>query len=130
VSQRARKLAGEGKLKEALQQLREGLLSCGECRDRFLWRLSMAKLCHDSQRLQLALPLLEECRNEIERYHIDEWEPSLALQVAQTLYRCRKATVTSEKEPTPEALQGVRDAFAWLCQLDPLVALAAEPSST
>lgn len=127
-SQRARKLAGEGKLKEALQHLREGLLACTERRDRFLWRLAMAKLCHDSQRLQLALPLLEECRDDVERYHIDEWEPSLALQVAQTLYRCRKATVNSEKEPAPEALQGVRDAFAWLCQLDPLVALAAEPS--
>ncbi len=130
TSQRARKLAGEGKLKEALQQLREGLLASSQRRDRFLWRLTMAKLCHDSQRLQLALPLLEECHEEIDRYHIDEWEPSLALQVAQTLYRCRKATVNSEKEPTPQALQGVRDAFAWLCQLDPLVALAAEPSST
>ncbi len=129
ASQQARKLAGEGKLKEALQQLQEGLVSSTERRDRFLWRLAMAKLCHDSQRLQVALPLLEECREEIARYHIDEWEPSLALQVAQTLYRCRKAIANSEKEPTPQALQGVRDSFAWLCQLDPLVALAAEPSS-
>ena len=31
-------------------------------------------------------------------------------------------------QPAQEALQGVRDSFAWLCQLDPLAAMAAEPS--
>ena len=127
-SDKARKLAGEGKVKEALEQLREGLVTSPERRDRFLWRLAMARLCYDSQRLQLALPLLEECHGEIQRYHIDEWEPSLALEVAQALYRCRKAAVTSQKEPTREALAGVRESFAWLCQLDPVAALAAEPS--
>jgi type VI secretion system protein VasJ len=125
---KARRLAGEGKVREAMEGLREGLVACTERRDRFLWRLAMARLCFDSQRLQLAAPLLEECHGEIQRYHIDEWEPSLAIEVAQALYRCRKALMTSEKEPTPEALQGVRDSFAWLCQLDPLAALAAEPS--
>jgi hypothetical protein len=52
----------------------------------------------------------------------------LAVAVAQTLYRCRKSLTMSEKAPTPEALQRVRESFAWLCQLDPLAALAAEPS--
>ena len=128
AAQKARKLAGSGKLKEALQGLHEGLLTCTQRRDRFLWRLGIARICFEAQRLQLAAPLLEECYEEIRRYHIDEWEPSLAVDVAQTLYRCRKTLTMSEKTPAPEALQSVRDSFAWLCQLDPLAALAVEPS--
>ena len=93
-----------------------------------MWRLRIAQLCFDSQRLQLAAPLLEECYEEINRFGIGEWEPSLAVDVAQTLYRCRKSLVSGEKSPTPESLDRVRDSFTWLCQLDPLAALAAEPS--
>jgi len=125
---KAKKLAGSGKLKEGLQELQTGLLACNQRRDRFLWRLRIAQLCFDAQRLQLAAPLLEECSEEIQRYHIDEWEPVLAVDVAGTLYRCRKALTAATKDPRPEVLDGVRDTFAWLCQLDPLAALAAEPS--
>ena len=128
ASEKAKKLAGSGKLKEAITALQEGLATCTQQRDRFLWRLRIAQLCYDAQRYQLAAPLLEECYEEIRRYHIDEWEPTLTVDVAQTLYRCRKSLTASMKEPAPEALQGVRDSFAWLCQLDPLAALAAEPS--
>ncbi len=128
ASEKARKLAGSGKLKEAVQELSEGLKGCTQQRDRFLWRLRIAQLCFEGQRLSLAASLLEESRGGVLRHRIDEWEPSLAVAVAQTLYRCRKSLTMSQKAPTPEALQGVRDSFAWLCQLDPLAALAAEPS--
>ena len=128
AADKARKLAGAGKLKEALGELQDGLSTSAQRRDRFLWRLRMAQLCYDAQRLQLAAPLLEECFEEIKRYHIDEWEPTLAVDVARTLYRCRKSLTSSEKSPAHEALESVRESFAWLCQLDPLAALAAEPS--
>lgn len=128
ASTKAKQLAGKGKLKEALKELQEGLATCVQQRDRFLWRLRIAQLCFDAQRFSLAAPLLEECFEEVKRYHIDQWEPNLAVGVAQTLYRCRKSLIAAEKQPPQEAVQGVRDSFAWLCQLDPLAALAAEPS--
>jgi type VI secretion system protein VasJ len=56
----ARKLAGTGKLAEAVKALQDGLLTCAQRRDRFLWRLRIAQLCFDAKRLQLAAPLLEE----------------------------------------------------------------------
>ena len=108
--------------------MQEGLAGCPQRRDRLLWRLRIAQLCCDAQRLQLAAPLLEDCYQEIRRFGIDEWEPSLAVDVARTLYRCRKTLVSGEKAPSPESLDKVRDSFAWLCQLDPVAALAAEPS--
>lgn len=128
ASSQARKLAGEGKVKEALRTLQDGLGSATQRRDRFLWKLSIAQLLYDAQKLRLALPLLEECRDEATRYHIDEWEPALVVDVAQTLYRCQKALAQSERNPTPEAEAAVRQSFAWLCRLDPSAALAAEPA--
>jgi type VI secretion system protein VasJ len=128
ASQTARKLAAAGKLSEAIKALQEGLGACAQRRDRLLWRLQIAQVCFDMKRLQLAAPLLEECYEEIRHFHIDEWEPTLAVEVAQTLYQCRKALAAVEKEPPAEALDRVRESFAWLCQLDPLAALAAEPA--
>lgn len=125
---KAQKLAASGKLKEALAELQAGLASSTQRRDRFLWRLRLAQLCYQAQRLQLAAPLLEECHDDVRRFGIAEWEPSLAVDAAQSLYRCRKSLAASEKSPAADSLDKVRDSFAWLCQLDPLAALAAEPS--
>ncbi len=128
ASGKARKLVASGKLKEAVASLQEGLTTCTQRRDRLLWRLHIAQLCFEAQRLKLAGPLLEDCYQEIQKFGIDEWEPTLAVNVAETLYRCRKSLASSEKAPTPGTLEKVRDSYAWLCQLDPVAALAAEPS--
>jgi type VI secretion system protein VasJ len=125
----ARKLAGSGKLNEAVKVLQDGLAQCSQRRDRFLWRLRIAQLCYDSKRLQLAAPLLDECFEDVRQHRIAEWEPELAVDAAQTLYRCRKALVGDEKAATPATLQALRESYAWLCQLDPLAALAAEPAA-
>ncbi|MBN2448149.1 MAG: type VI secretion system protein TssA [Phycisphaerae bacterium] len=129
ATEEAKKLAGSGKLTDAVKRLQTGLAECSQRRDRFLWKVRLAQLCYDAKRLNLAAPLLEDCYGELQRYHIEDWEPALAVDVAQTLYRCRRGLTAAEKSPTPEALAGVREAFAWLCQLDPLAALAAEPAS-
>jgi type VI secretion system protein VasJ len=126
ASNKARKLAGEGKLSDAMSELQRGMAECSQRRDRFMWKASIAQLCYDAKKIAVAASLSQECQDEIRRYHIDEWEPSLAVEVAQILYRSRKALIAGEKEPTPEALQSVRESFAWLCQLDPSAALAAE----
>lgn len=123
----ARQLAGSGKLGDAVKTLQDGLSTASQRRDRFLWRLRIAQLCFDAKRVQLAAPLLEECQEEIQRHHIDEWEPLLAVEVAQALYRCRKALLAGDKAADPAALQRVQQSYAWLCQLDPLAALSAEP---
>jgi type VI secretion system ImpA/VasJ family protein len=128
ASDQARKLAGAGKIKEAIQQLNEGLVTCSQRRDRFLWRVRIGQLLFDAKRFQLAAPLLEECFDEVRRFHLDEWEPSLAVELAQALYRCRKSLTMGEKDPPGESLEKVRESFAWLCRLDPLAAFAAEPT--
>lgn len=125
--EKARKLAGAGKLREAIAELNEGLLACAQKRDRLLWRMQIAQLCVDSQKFQLAAPILVECSDEVRRHHIDEWEPTLAAEVAGTLYRCRRALVSLDKQPSPELLGSLQETYSWLCQLDPMAALSVEP---
>ncbi len=127
-SDKARKLAGSGKLKEAIQELNEGFASCTQRRDRFLWRVCIAQLLFDAKRFQLAAPLLDECFTEIRRHNLEEWEPTLAVDLAQTLYRCRKSLTMAEKDPPDELRKLTSESFAWLCQLDPLAAFSAEPA--
>jgi len=127
ATDKARKLAGSGKLADAVKELQDGLTTCTQRRDRLLWRLRIAQICCDAARVQMAAPLLEECRDEVVRHNIGEWEPSLAIEVAQGLYRCRKALLPGGDKSTPQELQGVRESYAWLCQLDPLAALNVDP---
>jgi type VI secretion system protein VasJ len=124
----ARKLVASGKLKEGLQGLAEGLAASRQRRDQFLFKLRMAQLCADAQRIRLAAPILEECRAEATQYRIIEWEPQIVVDVARTLHKCRKALLASEKQPTPELIEDVAESYAWLCQVDPLAALEAEPA--
>jgi len=129
VYDKARGMAGSGKLAEALTELNDGLAACAQRRDRLLWRLRIAQLCADAGKHAVAVPLLEQCQDDIERHHVEEWEPAVAAEVAHALYRCRKALLALEKQPTPEAKERLSGAFAWLCRLDPPAALALEPNS-
>lgn len=126
---KARGMAGSGKLAEALAELNDGLAGCAQRRDRLLWRLRIAQLCADAGKHAVAVPLLEQCQADIERHHVEEWEPAVAAEVAHALYRCRKALLALEKQPTVEAKERLSGAFAWLCRLDPPAALALEPNS-
>jgi len=127
--EKARGMAGSGKLADALQELNDGLAATAQRRDRLLWRLRIAQLCADAGKHAVAVPLLEQCQADIERHHVEEWEPAVAAEVAHALYRCRKALLALEKTPTPEAKERLSGAFAWLCRLDPPAALALEPNS-
>jgi type VI secretion system protein VasJ len=127
ASDKARELAGTGKLKEAVEILTEGLNAASQKRDRLLWQLCIAQLCCDAQRLPQAAHMLDLCSKEIRQHGIDDWEPSLAVEVAQLLYRCRRGVAALEKQPSPEQVEALREAYAWLCQLDPMAAFSVEP---
>ena len=59
--------------------------------------------------------MLDLCSKEIRLHQIDEWEPSLAVEVAQSLYRCRRSLAGLEKQPAPEQLEALRKTYARGC---------------
>lgn len=75
-------------LKDALVTLGEGLTTAQSEREKYFWRLCMAKLCLADKRYELAKTQLENLDEQIVRLGIEQWEPSLVLEVTYLLYKC------------------------------------------
>jgi len=113
----ARKLVARKNFPEAAALLQKELRAAANRRDRFLGRLYLAKLCAEAGRLDLALPQLEGLDEEGRKFALEEWEPSLAAEIARELWRCHKASATPEK---------AAEFYARLCRLDLGAALAID----
>ncbi len=121
----ARELARRGRVSHALAKLEGALVGDGTPRARFLARLELATLCSDAGKERLAAPLLEGLDAEIQRHGLDEWEPVLAVQVLESLYRCRKR-LAERRGATPEDAARADAVFARICRIDPVTAAALE----
>ncbi|RAG99211.1 MULTISPECIES: type VI secretion system protein TssA [unclassified Pseudomonas] len=96
-------------LKEAIHELKQGMHSARSERARFHWRLALARLCVSAGKHELAKVQLEGLDHELQRAGLDRWEPELALQVAQLLYRCcellpQNQAIRERKETTHRRL--------------------------
>lgn len=96
-------------LKEAIQELKQGMHSARSERARFHWRLALARLCVSAGKQELAKVQLEGLDHELQHAGLDRWEPELALQVAQLLYRCcellpQSQAIRERKETTHRRL--------------------------
>jgi type VI secretion system protein VasJ len=112
----ARKLVARKSFPEAAALLQKELKTAASRRDRFLGRLYLAKLCAEAGRVDLALPQFEGLDEDGRKFAVEEWEPSLAAEVARELWRCHKASAAPEK---------AAEFYGRLCRLDLGAALAA-----
>jgi hypothetical protein len=95
----------------ALVQSSQGLVSA---RDQFIRRMLMAEGCITKRKLDVAVVILEELAEQIERHHLDEWEsPQLVTHVWDLLRRCYLLTGPSPSGERPAAL------LRRICRLDP-----------
>lgn len=113
----ARKLVARKSFPEAAALLQKELRSAPNRRDRFLGRLYLAKLCAEAGRMDLALPQLEGLDEEGRKFAVEEWEPTLAAEIARELWRCHKASASPEK---------AAEFYGRLCRLDLGAALAID----
>ncbi|WP_219063399.1 type VI secretion system protein TssA [Pseudomonas sp. UMAB-08] len=100
-------------LKAAVQILKQGLQSAHGGRVRFFWQLSLARLCYQAKKYELAKTQLETLDQQLRDAGLDAWEPDLALQVLHLLYSCcellpQNQVVRERKE----------DVYHRLCHLD------------
>jgi type VI secretion system protein VasJ len=113
----ARKLVARKNFPEAAALLQKELRAAVNRRDRFLGRLYLARLCAEAGRPDLALPQLEGLDEEGRKFALDEWEPSLAAEIARDLWRSHKSSSTPEK---------AAEYYGRLCRLDLGAALAVD----
>jgi len=113
----ARKLVAKGKWPEAMALFRDGLGRTGSSRERFLWRLSQAKLCMEAGQIDVALPQFEALDKEVQRLGLEEWEPEMALGVIKSHLQCRNM-LGSSGMADPETLRRLEDLRYRLARLD------------
>jgi len=75
-------------LKAAVQILKQGLQSAQGGRTRFFWQLSLARLCYQAKKYELAKTQLETLDQQLHSSGLHVWEPELALQVLHLLHTC------------------------------------------
>jgi type VI secretion system protein VasJ len=115
----ARKLAARGQLPPAITLLQKEMSSVPQGRERFLWRMELAKLCADSAAHSMALPLFESLDEEAVRYRLEEWETQLSVEVVKRLWQCYSALPKQQG-----AAEKAAQAYARLCRLDLSAAMA------
>lgn len=96
-------------LKAAIHELKQGMYAARSERARFHWRLAQARLCVQAGKHELAKIQLEHLDHELQHTGLEHWEPELALQVTQLLYRCcdllpQNHAVRERKEDTHRRL--------------------------
>jgi len=118
----AQKLAGSGKLDEAGACLAQGRSSAQGRREQFAWELEQARLCLIAGKPFLAAPALEALDGEAERMGLADWEPALAVKLAESLLTCYadKGLKSKLNEAQQQRLERQR---ALLARLDLALAL-------
>jgi type VI secretion system protein VasJ len=113
----ARKLLARKQFNEAAGLVLKELQRVSDRRSRFVIRLQLARLCQEGGKADLALPQLEALDEEARRLGLDEWEPALAGELAQQLWKAHGASATPEK---------AREHYVRLCRLNPAAALGTD----
>ncbi len=99
-------------LGQAVALLQERSQSGNGERARFLGRLGLAELFIEAKKLPLALLLLEEILNDLERFQLEIWDPPLALRALRTVWHGFRLS------PDREHKRKVHEILAKIAQLD------------
>jgi type VI secretion system protein VasJ len=96
----ARELIAEGRTAEAVRRMQQGLRACGSRKEAFHWRVALCRLLVETPEARHALPHIEEILKEIDLFHLEEYDPELALKglkVAWEGYRVNAGLVPDER---------------------------------
>lgn len=96
---RARELTAVGDLRAAVAYLDEVCHQAPSARGRFLGQMHIANFFFDLDRGDLARRHLLALREEIGRYSLEEWEPTLAVQVYLGLIKSERAKFRTSDHP-------------------------------
>ncbi|KJH85164.1 type VI secretion system protein TssA [Stutzerimonas stutzeri] len=100
-------------LKCAVQKLKLGLNQARGGRERFFWQLTLARLCFQAKKYDLAKTQLESLDQTLQATGLGDWEPDLALEVLRLLHSC------CELLPQNHAVRESKDEiYRRLCHLD------------
>jgi type VI secretion system protein VasJ len=117
----ADKLAGGGKLAEAVRLFEAGAARAIKARERAAWKVAVARVCADAGRHDVALAQLEALQDDLQSTTLEAWDPELASQMLRLQLAARQKAVPSGAPPDEQ--QKTRDLLRRLARLDAAAAL-------
>lgn len=106
-------LMKEKKQREALFLFQDGCARSLSVREQSLWRYYQARFCFEHQKLDFAIPLLENLDQQLLDQGVENWEPGVSTKVIELLLRCYQAL--GDKDVPKERVERLH---ARLCQYD------------
>ncbi|OUR86623.1 type VI secretion system ImpA domain-containing protein [Gammaproteobacteria bacterium 42_54_T18] len=106
-------LMKEKQIREALHLFQEGCARSLSKREQALWRYYQARFCFEHQKLDFAIPLLENLDAQLIQQGVEHWEPGVSTKVIELLLRCYQAL--GEKDIPKERVERLHGR---LCQYD------------
>lgn len=103
-AEQLRHLVQSGRLTEAIEQSQQRLKECGCGRERLLWRVTMAGVLLGAGQGRVALPYLDQVLEELDRHHLEEYEPELALNALELAWCAYREQPEPQAQETASAL--------------------------
>ncbi|MCA9664355.1 MAG: type VI secretion system domain-containing protein, partial [Myxococcales bacterium] len=121
--ERAREITARSGLDEGCRELGQALRSAGTPSLRFHLRLAMAQLCVEEGAADLARPVLQDLRVELDA-PVCQWTPSLLVDVCTTTLACNRQLerVAEDDETRSELERETADMMTLLARVAPDVA--------
>lgn len=116
---RAQQLAEDNQLAQAVELLARGGAAARGGRERLRWDLAVCRLLCRGRQPQVAGPIAASLLAEVDRHHLDEWEPELAEEILTLV--CQVLRLQEEDEVVR---QQMRATLGRLAVLNPARALA------
>ena len=121
----ARKQVASGDKEAAMKVFHQGIASAGQVRDKFYWRCALAELLLQTGEAAGASNLLKPMTDQVEAYHLSEWEPDLLAKIYKLLYQSYRKQQGKKKDDV--ALNDlVASTYDQLCWFDPVTALTVK----
>jgi len=123
---KADELMQAGQVKEAMNIFLDGIAQATSPRRQFRARLEFARLCIEAGHVKIALAHLEILDQTIQSVSLEAWEPTLAVEVLQTLSLALNKYTSESKSVSAETVRWAEAIYKRLCQLDVLGILEME----
>jgi type VI secretion system protein VasJ len=108
-----RALMNSGKQGEGLSQMQQLLQSSRSGRERYFWRLSLVQLLTLAGMEKLAIPHICELLKDYDSYHLEEWDPEMALHALKAVWSVLRT------QNDPESKRKADDALSRISMLSP-----------
>ncbi|MFQ5674482.1 MAG: type VI secretion system protein TssA [bacterium] len=118
----AQKLASEGKMKEAIDLFDQGVAAAPNLREQFRWRLELSGFLIQTEKVAVAVQLLERLAKQAEQFQLDRWEPRLVVPLYRLLSEAY-LILQGKNETDGDLNDRIERNYARLCWTDPALAI-------